>query len=413
MTGRGLDELSDDRAIDAWLMETIGDTGHICGTCRMGAADDPRSVVDPGGRVLGVDGLWVADASVFPAVPRANTNLPDDRGRRAPVRPDPRHLGAGPCGGRSALSHMSAAAQPFDLGRVTLRNRAASPPPTRAGSCTTGCPVAGDAEYWGRLAAGGAAMLIGGGTVIAPGVGAAARQHPGGVAARDRRAVAPRGSRRSTPKAASRSASSCTSGRETLGAESYYSPVAPAAVRSPREPTAPRAMLEREVDGVVEGVPRLVGQRLRGRVRRDRAARRARLPARAVPVAADQPGAATASTVLERVIAAIRALSSPRACWASASASTRPRTSALDAAELAEMLRAVDPLVDWVNVTVGVRTTYVRDMATDAAAAARRARAAAAAGARGRCSSPTRSASRRRSRRRWRAAPTWSAWRGR
>ena len=76
MTGRGLDELSDDRAIDAWLMETVGDTGHICGTCRMGSPDDPRSVVDPGGRVLGVEGLWVADASVFPAVPRANTNMP-------------------------------------------------------------------------------------------------------------------------------------------------------------------------------------------------------------------------------------------------------------------------------------------------------------------------------------------------
>jgi choline dehydrogenase/5-(hydroxymethyl)furfural/furfural oxidase len=76
MTGRGLDELSDDRAIDAWLMETIGDTGHVCGTCRMGAPDDPRTVVDPEGRVLGVDGLWVADASVFPNVPRANTNLP-------------------------------------------------------------------------------------------------------------------------------------------------------------------------------------------------------------------------------------------------------------------------------------------------------------------------------------------------
>jgi 5-(hydroxymethyl)furfural/furfural oxidase len=76
LTGRGLDELSDDRAIDAWLMETIGDTGHVCGTCRMGAPDDPRSVVDPEGRVLGVDNLWVADASVFPTVPRANTNLP-------------------------------------------------------------------------------------------------------------------------------------------------------------------------------------------------------------------------------------------------------------------------------------------------------------------------------------------------
>jgi choline dehydrogenase/5-(hydroxymethyl)furfural/furfural oxidase len=76
MTGRGVDALSDDAAIGAWLMETVGDTGHVCATCRMGAPDDPRTVVDPSGRVLGVDGLYVADASVFPEVPRANTNLP-------------------------------------------------------------------------------------------------------------------------------------------------------------------------------------------------------------------------------------------------------------------------------------------------------------------------------------------------
>ena len=57
-------------------MATVGDTGHISGTCRMGAPDDPRAVVDPRGRVLGLEGLWVADASVFPEVPRANTNLP-------------------------------------------------------------------------------------------------------------------------------------------------------------------------------------------------------------------------------------------------------------------------------------------------------------------------------------------------
>ena len=76
LTGRGIDELSDDSSIDAWLMETVGDTGHVCATCRMGAPDDPRAVVDPRGRVLGVDGLYVADASVFPEVPRANTNLP-------------------------------------------------------------------------------------------------------------------------------------------------------------------------------------------------------------------------------------------------------------------------------------------------------------------------------------------------
>jgi 5-(hydroxymethyl)furfural/furfural oxidase len=75
-TGRGPDALESDAAIDEWLMQTVGDTGHICGTCRMGDPGDPRTVVDPQGRVLGVEGLWVADASVFPEVPRANTNLP-------------------------------------------------------------------------------------------------------------------------------------------------------------------------------------------------------------------------------------------------------------------------------------------------------------------------------------------------
>jgi choline dehydrogenase-like flavoprotein len=42
----------------------------------MGSPDDPTTVVDSHGRVLGLDGLYVADASVFPEVPRANTNLP-------------------------------------------------------------------------------------------------------------------------------------------------------------------------------------------------------------------------------------------------------------------------------------------------------------------------------------------------
>jgi 5-(hydroxymethyl)furfural/furfural oxidase len=76
LTGRGVDHLTDDSSIDNWLLNASGDAGHISCTCRMGAPDDPRSVVDPQGRVLGVDGLWVADASVFPEVPRANTNMP-------------------------------------------------------------------------------------------------------------------------------------------------------------------------------------------------------------------------------------------------------------------------------------------------------------------------------------------------
>jgi 5-(hydroxymethyl)furfural/furfural oxidase len=101
MTGTGLEALSDDAAIDAWLMATVGDTGHICGTCRMGPPEDPRSVVDARGAVLGVDGLFVADASVFPEVPRANTNLPTIAAAerlsdlvRAPAAAPLEHVGA-------------------------------------------------------------------------------------------------------------------------------------------------------------------------------------------------------------------------------------------------------------------------------------------------------------------------------
>ncbi len=48
---------------------------HAVGTARIGAADDPLAVVDPQLRVHGVDGLRIADASVLPVVPHANTNL--------------------------------------------------------------------------------------------------------------------------------------------------------------------------------------------------------------------------------------------------------------------------------------------------------------------------------------------------
>jgi choline dehydrogenase len=48
---------------------------HPCGTVRMGPADDPMAVVDQFGRCRAVDSLVVADASIMPTVPRANTNL--------------------------------------------------------------------------------------------------------------------------------------------------------------------------------------------------------------------------------------------------------------------------------------------------------------------------------------------------
>ena len=47
---------------------------HQSCTCKMGV--DDASVVDPQLRVYGVDGLRIADASIFPAVPTGNTNAP-------------------------------------------------------------------------------------------------------------------------------------------------------------------------------------------------------------------------------------------------------------------------------------------------------------------------------------------------
>jgi len=47
---------------------------HPVGTAKMGAADDPLAVLDPGLRLRGIEGLWVADASVMPAIPQGNTN---------------------------------------------------------------------------------------------------------------------------------------------------------------------------------------------------------------------------------------------------------------------------------------------------------------------------------------------------
>jgi choline dehydrogenase len=71
-----IEDVQDDRALDEWLFATVKDTWHITGTCRMGTPDDPRTVVDPDCRVLGVEGLRVIDGSIMPDVPRANTNLP-------------------------------------------------------------------------------------------------------------------------------------------------------------------------------------------------------------------------------------------------------------------------------------------------------------------------------------------------
>ncbi len=66
---------SDDE-LDSFIREHAESAYHPCGTCRMGASDDPMAVVDPQTRVIGVKGLRVADSSIFPRITNGNLNAP-------------------------------------------------------------------------------------------------------------------------------------------------------------------------------------------------------------------------------------------------------------------------------------------------------------------------------------------------
>lgn len=64
-----------DADLSVWAADSILGDYHPCGTCRMGERNDERAVVGPNGAVHGSDGLFVADASILPTVPRANIHL--------------------------------------------------------------------------------------------------------------------------------------------------------------------------------------------------------------------------------------------------------------------------------------------------------------------------------------------------
>jgi len=69
-------ELQTDEELDGFIRDHVESAYHPCGTCRMGAPDDPMAVVDPETRVIGVEGLRVADSSIFPQVTNGNLNGP-------------------------------------------------------------------------------------------------------------------------------------------------------------------------------------------------------------------------------------------------------------------------------------------------------------------------------------------------
>jgi len=68
--------LRDDQALTEFISGGVGGVWHASGTARMGRADDPLAVTDGSGRVHGLSGLRVVDASIMPSIPRANTNTP-------------------------------------------------------------------------------------------------------------------------------------------------------------------------------------------------------------------------------------------------------------------------------------------------------------------------------------------------
>lgn len=68
--------MADEKNMEAFIRESVTGCWHPSGTCKMGLESDPTAVTAPDGRVYGVDGLTVCDASLFPCVPRANTNIP-------------------------------------------------------------------------------------------------------------------------------------------------------------------------------------------------------------------------------------------------------------------------------------------------------------------------------------------------
>lgn len=69
-------DIRSDEEIDGYIAKHVESAYHPCGTCKMGHIDDPDAVVDPECRVIGVDGLRVADSSTFPMITNGNLNGP-------------------------------------------------------------------------------------------------------------------------------------------------------------------------------------------------------------------------------------------------------------------------------------------------------------------------------------------------
>jgi 2,4-dienoyl-CoA reductase (NADPH2) len=260
------------------------------------------------------------------------------------------------------------AARPFDLAGLTLRNRIVGTAHGR-GLGENGLALPGDAEYWRRRAAGGAAMITVGGTVTAPESTWRRRNtseawRPETVPGFAARAEAIRS------EGAVAAAQIVHLGRETLGLDTWYHPVGPSAVRSPREPTRPRPLTDDDLDVIVEGFRLSAVHAAEGgyQVVELHAAHGYLLAQFLSPMTNRRPGEegpAGRVRLVARIAAAVRA-SAPGVALGIRLSIDGGEEAGFTLDGLCELLPHVDPLFDYINITVGVRTTYVRDMGTPA-----------------------------------------------
>jgi len=69
-------DVSSDEEIDAWVRANVESAYHPSCSCKMGSVDDPMTVVNNAGQLVGIDKLRVIDSSVFPTIPNGNLNGP-------------------------------------------------------------------------------------------------------------------------------------------------------------------------------------------------------------------------------------------------------------------------------------------------------------------------------------------------
>ena len=263
---------------------------------------------------------------------------------------------------------MPSLGQPFELAEgTTLRNRMVATAHGRA-AVVDGLPTAADAEYWRRVSAGGIAMCISGGTVTAPESTSRGRIFGEAWRADGVEALALRAEAMHEGGAVA-VLQLVHLGRETLGAETYYHPVAPSAVRSPREPTAPRALDDDELEALLEGfrVSAANAYAAGFDAVELHAAHGYLLGQLLSPLVNRRPGAETLEGRIEpvmRLAREVRAAAPVGKLLGIRFSVGDEDDSGLDLDDTLELLAKLDPALDWVNLTVGMRSHYIADMAT-------------------------------------------------